>query len=297
MPKQSAFERRISDIADLVERLERSADPGLRATAQELVQALMDLHGAGLGRVLELAGQGGAAGPALVEQWGRDPLIRSLLLLHGLHPVDLKTRVLEGLEQARPYLRSHGGNVELVEVDEGGAVRLRMQGSCHGCPSSSVTLKLAIEDAIREAAPDVTTIVVDGSPAAPAHSALVVLESASAPAAGDEVQWEDLAGITDLPAGAARLLSVGDRDLLCCRIEDALYAYSDRCPACTGSLADAAIRGAVLVCPGCGQTYDVVKAGCGLDRPDLHLDPFPVLRKNGRARVALPLLRAATGSL
>jgi len=88
--------------------------------------------------------------------------VGSLLLLYGLHPVDLETRVRGALEKTRPYLRSHGGNVELVDVDESGAVRLRLQGSCHGCPSSAMTLKLAIEQAIHDAAPDVTSISVEG---------------------------------------------------------------------------------------------------------------------------------------
>ena len=103
-------------------------------------------------------------GPAdgLIEQFGDDELVGSLLLLYGLHPVDLETRVRQALDKTRPYLRSHGGNVELAGVDPTGVVRLRLQGSCHGCPSSAMTLKLAIEKAIHEAAPDVAGIEVEG---------------------------------------------------------------------------------------------------------------------------------------
>ena len=98
----------------------------------------------------------------------------SLLLLHGLHPLDLEARVRQALEQVRPYLRTHGGDVELLGVDDG-VVRLRMQGSCHGCPSSAVTLKHTIEEAIYDAAPDVAAIEVEGVVEPPAaatgHSA------------------------------------------------------------------------------------------------------------------------------
>ena len=122
----------------------------------------MDLNGAGLDRMLDMIRRAGEPARGLIDQFARDELIGSLLLLYGLHPVDLETRVRAALEKTRPYLRSHGGNVELVSVDESGAVRLRLQGSCHGCPSSAMTLKLAIEQAIHDAAPDVTAISVDG---------------------------------------------------------------------------------------------------------------------------------------
>ena len=69
----------------------------------------------------------------------------------------------QALEKVRPYLFSHGGNVELLEVTDEGAVSLRLEGSCHGCPSSQITLKYSIEEAIYAAAPDVTAIHVQGT--------------------------------------------------------------------------------------------------------------------------------------
>jgi Fe-S cluster biogenesis protein NfuA len=100
-------------------------------------------------------------GWAIIDEFGRDVLVSNLLLLHGLHPSDLETRVRDALDQVRPVLLAHGGNVELLAV-EGNAVRLRLTGSCHGCPSSSLTLKTAIEKSIYSAAPDVTSIECEG---------------------------------------------------------------------------------------------------------------------------------------
>ena len=85
----------------------------------------------------------------------------SLLLVHGLHPYDVETRVEQALDGVRPYLGSHGGDVELLGVTDDGVVRLRLLGSCDGCPSSSVTLKLAVEEAIEAAAPEVDGIEVE----------------------------------------------------------------------------------------------------------------------------------------
>ena len=299
MTDEKEFQSRIQRIGGLVNEMDAIADPAVRATAKDLVQLLMDLYGTGLDKMLEIVASAGDPGLHIIAQLGRDSLVSSLLVLHGLHPVDLKTRVLEGLDKARPYLRSHGGNVELIDVDEGGVVQLRMEGSCHGCPSSSVTMKLAIEDAIREAAPDVTTILVEGQAAdRPGLPDLASLESSSGTDAftSEEVVWEEIPTLVDLAEGAAGVYAAGDRELLCCRIADTFYAYSDHCPGCGGGLAEATLTQAILTCPACRQSYDLVKAGRGLDTSELHLDPFPLLKKNGRARVALPLMRLESGT-
>ena len=108
-----------------------------------------------------------------------DELVAHLLLLHGLHPVPLEQRVRGALDEVRPYLESHGGNVELLGIDDG-VVRLRMEGSCSGCPSSAMTLKLAIEDAIQKAAPDVQDVVAEDEPR-PALIQLEVYDACPAP--------------------------------------------------------------------------------------------------------------------
>jgi Fe-S cluster biogenesis protein NfuA len=103
-------------------------------------------------------------------------MVASMLLLHGLHPDDLETRVLRGIEKVRPYLQSHGGDVELAGVRDG-VVRLILRGTCGSCPSSSLTLKNAVEDALFEAAPDIVEIVAENAAAqGKAHSDLVVLK-------------------------------------------------------------------------------------------------------------------------
>jgi Fe-S cluster biogenesis protein NfuA len=75
--------------------------------------------------------------------------------------VDVETRVRRALEDVRPYLGSHGGDVELVAVEEGVA-RVRLGGTCNGCPSSSVTLRNAIEEAIMQAAPELEGVDAEG---------------------------------------------------------------------------------------------------------------------------------------
>ncbi len=166
------FEQRMLQIEDLVGRIERSSDPVARDAAREMVRALLDLHAAGLAKMLEpMSGDGGRA---VLDAWLADDLVRSLFLLHDLHPDRLEDRVEQALEGVRPYLKSHGGDVELIAVSDNG-VRLRMRGNCDGCPSSAETFRSAIEQAVRQAAPDVTDIEVEGLKKS-APSGLVQLE-------------------------------------------------------------------------------------------------------------------------
>jgi Fe-S cluster biogenesis protein NfuA len=141
----------------LVACIRNATDPQTRDAALNLVETLMTFHAAAINRMMEITSEADDTGWRIIDEFGRDELVSHLLLLHGLHPVDLEMRVQEGLAKVRPYLQSHGGNVELLEV-AGNAVRLRLIGSCHGCPSSAVTLKTAIEKAIYEHAPDVNSV-------------------------------------------------------------------------------------------------------------------------------------------
>jgi Fe-S cluster biogenesis protein NfuA len=159
-----------NDLQAVGGRIERLLD-GLRVAVipreyehvEEVVRLVTELYGAGLERILAIVG------PAAVRDLLADELVAGLLLVHGLHPEDLASRVEAALASVRPFLRHHDGDVELLDVDEGaGAVHLRLLGSCDGCPSSAVTLQLAVERAIREAAPEIAIIDVE------AHDPVVV---------------------------------------------------------------------------------------------------------------------------
>ncbi len=160
MAPQQEFQQRIQKIERLLGEIESSADPSLRSTVQELVQLVMDLHGAGLERMLELIRAAGEEGESVVSRLGRDELVASLLVLYGLHPVDLEERISQGLDKARTRLRSHEGEVELLSIQDG-AVRLRLRANGHGCGSTVQALKEIIENALYQAAPDLTALVIE----------------------------------------------------------------------------------------------------------------------------------------
>lgn|SRR5487761_1500836 len=174
MSAKREFRIHTERVEKLVGRLDSSKDPELRAVALELVQSVMDLHGAALERMLESVAQTPNGEQALDEAL-QDDLVASMLLLHGLHPDPIETRVLGALEKVRPYLHSHGGDVEFVSVEDG-VVHLKLLGSCGSCPSSSVTLKNAVEEALYEAAPDIAKIVAENSSRELNSSKLVILK-------------------------------------------------------------------------------------------------------------------------
>jgi Fe-S cluster biogenesis protein NfuA len=141
----------------------------------ELVQALVELYGEGLARIV-------AHDPERMAALAGDELVSHLLLLHGLHPIPLEERVRGALAEVRPYLEQHGGDVELLAVEHGVA-RVRLRGTCNGCPSSTATLRHAIEDAIQRAAPDIEEIDAEGAVEAP--PGLLQIELACPPALHD----------------------------------------------------------------------------------------------------------------
>jgi Fe-S cluster biogenesis protein NfuA/nitrite reductase/ring-hydroxylating ferredoxin subunit len=272
------LQERAARMETLLGEIEALADPNARAKAAEVVQLLLELYGEGLARVIEVIAEGEER-ERIFEALAGDELVSHLLLLHGLHPLDVETRVVRALEEVRPYLQSHGGNVELLGI-EGGVARVRMQGSCDGCPSSAVTLKLAIEEAVQKAAPDLEGIEAEGvtePQPAPTLVAGPTLRRKKKRQEENGASWTVVGGLPQLSGGGLLVKEISGEPVLFLKLEDDFYAYRHLCPECGGSLEEASLKGAELTCSGCGHRYDVRRAGRCLDNPQLHLEPVPLL--------------------
>jgi Fe-S cluster biogenesis protein NfuA/nitrite reductase/ring-hydroxylating ferredoxin subunit len=286
-----------AQVEALLAEFASTADPATAGRAEELVGLLVEFYGAGLARIMELLNEQAVA-PLL-----DDRLVAGLLVLHDLHPQSTEQRVLAALERVRPYLGSHAGDVEYLGLDSDGTVRLRLAGSCDGCPSSALTVKMAIEKGIEELAPEVTKVEVQGvapDPASPLAAGaadghtLLPLHQVSRQPEVPAATWVQVDGIEDLGQGQVVPMMVAGTAAVVCNVAGSLYAYADHCPVCGSGLTGAELGGALLACPSCAQRYDVVRAGRGLGgtgkaaRP--HLDPLPLLAENDGVRIAVPAL-------
>ena len=168
------FQKRVQKIGSLVQDLESIADPASRSAAKELVQSLMDLHGTGLERILEMVFESGELGPRIIDELGQDPLVSSLLILYDLHPDELQTRVERKLQQIDSKLHKMGAEAKLVSIN-GGEVRVLVRIEGHACGSTSRTVQSTVEEAIYEAAPDLTSLVIEGLEE-PADSGFIAVE-------------------------------------------------------------------------------------------------------------------------
>lgn len=186
MTEDKEFRARVQRIGGLVQEVEAIADPAARASTRILVQSLMELHGAALERALELVAEAGEAGMGIIDRLGRDPLVSSVLVLYGLHPEDVDSRVQRALERVKPQLRKQGCEVETLELREG-VVRLRVQTGEHTCGSTAKTAQATLEDAVYEAAPDLVSLSIEGLDGKPA-SGFVALDKLMGPAAASSIR-------------------------------------------------------------------------------------------------------------
>jgi Fe-S cluster biogenesis protein NfuA/nitrite reductase/ring-hydroxylating ferredoxin subunit len=297
----SSSEELLERVQRLSERVERLDDPVARDTAQELVAAILEMHGAGLATIGGVLDEAGPAGEVAKAKLVADPVVASLLLIHDLYPVPLEQRVGEALEEVRPYMESHDGNVELLGVEDG-VVRLRLAGSCDGCPASASTLELAIKEALEKAAPDLAGLEVEGlveEMPPPSGIELPVIQNGN----GDRAQsngngtgegllqvqasrWLSL-DAPKPPVGEVSRVEVGGTAIALANVGESLLAFRDRCAACGEPIAAGHLKGGVLDCPSCDRRFYLPRAGRSMDEERLLLEPVPLLESGGAVTVAV----------
>ncbi len=263
---------RIEEIIDAIEQL---PDDNARRLMQECIQSVMGLHGHALKKILDLASESGSAGTNIHDALIHDPTVRGILLIHDIHPQSIETRLREALDKVLPYIHSHGGDVELVGIAHDVAT-IRLKGTCQGCPSSAVTLELAVKNAIAEACPDLAGLQVEGMPAqsmqpdlhAPAH------------------HWTIIDGALDLPDGAIKPYELSGHPFVICKYKGRHYAYQNICPSCDVRMDTGIVKDGLLLC-GQGHGFEIEFAGGSRDQAGLHLQPFPLLVENDQVKVAV----------
>jgi Fe-S cluster biogenesis protein NfuA/nitrite reductase/ring-hydroxylating ferredoxin subunit len=286
-------------VQELTEQVDSLSDPRARELAQDLVATVVAMYGDGLRRIIETIEASRVAGATILDELAQDGAVASLLLIHDLYPVSLEERVSEALDTVRPYMESHGGDVELLGIDDGVA-KLALRGSCNGCAASRATLELAIKQALEEHAPDLAGLEVSGVtepeaapnslPMAPAGSTagfeLPVLQHGTAlPTAplADRItaRWLTLPESSRPEPGTLATLQAGGVDLLLADVGGSLLAYANACAACGEPLGDARLNGDMLRCRHCEVEFDLPHAGRAAGGEPLQLRPIPLLESGG----------------
>ncbi|WP_329484513.1 NifU family protein [Kribbella sp. NBC_01510] len=264
----------------LLDEVQRRADPALAAKVEELVRAVLALHGAGLEQLLNLLDE------PQVRQLVGDDLVAGLLLLHDLHPDDVATRIQGALDSVRPYLGSHAGGIDYLGIDDDGVVHLSLQGSCDGCPGSTATVRLTVENAVLDAAPEAVAVDVAGM--VKEKQSLLTIE----PFRPHRDGWHQLDLVP--PLDQVQHLTVGGLDVLVANLAGTFFAYRNNCPMCSSALHHGQLDGDRLTCPRCTAEYDVRLAGRALAPEGAPpLEALPLLPEGAGWKVAIPGVQPA----
>lgn len=262
---QTLAERVDEALAALKELPEDARDKALT-----LKKAIESFHAHALKKLIN-AFRETEEGKKLLFQAVEEPAIYAMFLMHGLIRQDMFTRVAAVLEEVRPYMNSHGGDVELVKV-EGGTVYVRLRGACSGCSMSAVTLKNGVEEAIKARIPEIEEVLMVEDEI---DSGYMPPEAIKATGNLEESGWLKGPHVSELEEKKPLRLAEGEHDILLVLIEGKVMAFRNQCPHMSMPLHEGQIEGSVITCPWHGFQFDL-STGEGVTVPHIQLEPFPV---------------------
>lgn len=255
------FDRAVAELQTLVETLERDGD--------ERALHLLDLIDAIHRPAMELI----AAGRL------EHPVVQAVLGMYSPDPLDDEMAAEEALDHVRSYIESHGGELELLRVEEG-VVHVRLSGACVGCAGSAITLRRGVEEALREHMPGFREMVAHEPEAAPGPQLLQI-------APMRRPQFVDAGPEEELADGAVRAMDADGVSVLLARVGDEVYALRNGCAADGLPLEGSRLTDeGVLVCPWHNCAYDV-RTGRRVDGGEGRLGVVPVALRDGHVQVAV----------
>ncbi len=270
----------LKDI-DALQSIVASWNEQQRNTVEALRHAIDALHREAFTRLIRALKDDPAAAGRLREAASDEVVYAVLRHLEILKP-SLDERLQQALDSVRPYLREHGGDVELVAVEPPDTVTIRLTGACDGCPASGLTLSAGVEKAIREHCPEITNI----RKARGHGGGSVNVDFVSPFASMDETGWIALTTLDDLPDGDIRILEAEGRSLLLWRSGERVQCYENACAHLGMPLDGGELENGVLTCPYHGFQYALHSGEC-LTAPEVQLQAHGVRVVNGHVEVGL----------
>ncbi len=293
------LERRVQAITQL-EGIVAGWEQGPALTVQALKSAIEDLNKEALRRLIRALKDDPAAGARLREALA-DPFVYAVLRFHGLVKEPLRERLERALDEVRPFMAEHGGDVELVAVKPPDTIEVRLVGSCHGCPASSQTLTEGVEKAVRSHCPEILHIVQVSRGAPESASLLEDANHAKDPngANGEHVVhfispfalhaaggWADVAAVEEIPEGGVTERKVRQRSVLLSKQGSRVSCFDNSCAHLGMPLEMAEVEGGVITCSYHGFQY-LLETGECLTAPEVQLRVHAVRVVGERVQVRL----------
>lgn len=204
-------------FTDALEALLEHPSPQVRALAEALLQGVDGVHRPALVRIANLLDHHG-----LLEQASADPVAGELLDLYDLVPRPPHHQVERALEGIRPYIQSHGGQLEVLAVD-GGVVRVRLAGACAGCSGSAMTLRRGVEAALREGYAGFERMDVEEPVAEPARPTFIPLTEVGRITPSKPPIFLDAASVEEVDD--MRVVTVGGEEVLLHNLDGEIFAF------------------------------------------------------------------------
>ncbi len=220
------------------------------------------------------------------------PVAQAVMSMYDLAELDQRTEAEEALDEIRPYIESHGGGLELIDVVDG-VVHVRMHGSCNGCAASAMTLRRGVETKLRERLDWFEEVVAhdpESNGGGEAANGLLQIDDGLLQITDmRRPVFTDAGPLADLPEGAKKTVEADGKSILIVNVDGEPYAFRNLCPAEGGRLPldGGRVTGSIIVCPWHNCPYDV-RSGKRVDdepgQPSLAIVPVAV--QDGVLRVA-----------
>lgn len=287
VPDSAAELARIANDIARLEAIAQDWDADYTGILSAIKSAIEELNAGAFRRLIRALREDPACAARLHEAV-RDPYVFGVLRFHGLVKDPLEHRLEAALEEVRPYLHEHGGDVELVAIKAPDTVELRLVGACHGCPASGQTLTEGVERAIREHCPEILHIHQVSRPpqqAAPPEASHVV-HFVSPFAKAKDAGWEQVCTLADIPDGGIAVRSHQGHELLFYRNRSVVSCMDNACAHMGMPLDGGELLEGTLRCPYHGFTY-LLETGECLTVPEVQLNMHAVKVTNDVVAVRL----------
>ncbi len=273
----------LSDIDRLAELAEGWSDEQ-RNAAEARVRAVDALNAEALRRMIRALREVPGMAPAL-KQAAADEVVYAVLRRHGILKPSLHERVEAALDSIRPMLASHGGDVELVNI-EPPVVEVRFLGACDGCPASALTFYSGVKKAIKENVPEIEEIKQVKGLAAGKGDAKDTVYFTSPFASYEKEGWTLAAQLRDVPDGFTKIVEVEGQSILLSRFGDRVTCFANACAHMGMTMDSGEIADGIITCPYHGFQYALESGEC-LTAPEVQLQPHGVRVIGDRIEVQL----------